>query len=385
MSKYIWLVLSLNAFSTSVAHSAEWSLTSKLDPAVKYDDNVFMSENEQGSTQYSISPTLNARRLTDSNEISLSGGYNVKRFTSISRLNRQDPFIRLNSSLQTERSTYGLGASYSQASSRNTAEDDTGDFTTESTLTTKTVSPSYRYQLTERDSLSVGVSYSERTYWTTNFGDTTSKSINSSWSHQLSERLSGGLSFYLANFQSDGQTVSSDDDNYNLSVTSTYNLSELWKLNGQVGFRKLNSHRNSSGITDTSSSTGSSFDFGANRKSELGSFSAGLSRSLSPSSSGDVNEQDRINFNWSKKITELLSTSITTSYLESTSASITGTNKRKYFNFSPAIKWQFERDFGLNLTYNYRQQKQSSVNSKVSSNAVMITLIYNWDGIRLSR
>ena len=385
MSKYIWLVLSLNAFSTSVAHSAEWSLTSKLDPAVKYDDNVFMSENEQGSIQYSISPTLTARRMTDNNKISLAGGYNVKRYTSISRLNRQDPFIRLNSSLQTERSGYDLGASYMQSSSRTSAAEDNGDFTTESTVTTKTISPSYRYQLTERDSFSVGGNYSKRVYSTTNFSDNTTKSVNSGWQHQFSERLSGGPSFSVTKYESDGLTSSTDYYNYNLDINVTYELSEIWRLNGQVGIRKLNSESNSLGIVSNSSSSGSSFNFEANRQSELGSFSAGLSRSLSPSSSGDVNEQDRINFNWSKKITELLSTSLAATYLESTSASNIGMNKRKYLNFSPSIKWQFERNFGLNFTYNYRKQKQSSVSSTVSGNSLMMTLIYNWDGIYLSR
>ncbi len=386
MHKSLWVLVCANIFTTSVAYSAEWSLTSTLNPSAKYDDNVFMSENEQSSVQYSITPTLTIKRAMETNEVSLTAGYNVQRYTSFSRLDRQDPFVRFNSSLNTERNQYGLAASYSQSSSRSTAEEDTGDFTTESTVTSETISPSYRYQLTERDSISLGGSYSTRTYSTTDFGDTETKSVNTGWQRQFSERLSGGLNLSVSNYQTDALTLSSDDNNYNVSTTVTYKLSELWQLNGSVGIRKLNSHRTDNfGVTENNSSSGSAFDFSANRTTELGSLSMGLSRSLSPSSDGNVNEQDRINANWSKKLTEQLSTNLSASYQQSTSATADSSSKRENINFSPSIKWQFERNLGLNLAYNYRQQKQSIANTNVSSNAVMMTLIYDWDGIRVSR
>lgn len=372
--------------ANGMSAAAEWSLTSKLDPSVKYDDNVFLSENEQSSVQYSISPTLIAKRSQEDSEVSLTAGYNVSRYTSISNLNRQDPFIQLNGNLKAERSQYGLAASYNQASSRSIAEQDTGDFSTESTVTSESVSPSYRYQLTERDSLSIGASYSSRTYSTSNFGDTKTKSVNSGWQHQFSERLSAGFNLAISNYQSDGLTISSDDDNYNLSTDISYNLSEIWVFGGQVGIRKLKSNRQDSlGITENSSSTGSSFNLNASRKTELDSLSMGISRSLLPTNTGDVNEQDRINLDWSRNITEHISTNLSASYLQSTSALSENSEQRDNINFSPSIKWQFERNLGLNFAYNYRQQKRSTTDTNVSSNSIMMTLIYDWDGIRVSR
>ena len=183
MYKFLWVLVCANIFIVTAAYSAEWSLTSTLDPSVKYDDNVFLSEDEQSSFQYAISPTLNVKRAMETSEISLSAGYNVQRYASLSELDRQDPFVQFNSSLSTERSQYGLAASYTQASSRDTAEADSGDFTTESSVTTKTISPTYRYQLTERDFISLGGNYSERTYSTTDFSDNKTKSVNTGWQH----------------------------------------------------------------------------------------------------------------------------------------------------------------------------------------------------------
>jgi len=384
ITRVLLIISGLNVCSVS---AAEWSLTSTLAPSFNYDDNVFMSENEQGSVQYLLSPTLSIKRALETSEIDLSVGYNINRYVSFSELDRQDPFARLNSTFSTERSNYGLAASYQQSSSRSTAEEDTGDFTTESSLTTETISPSYSYQLTERNLLSIGGSYSTRTYSTTDFSDNEIKSLNSGWQHQFSERLSGGLTASVSNYQSDGVTGTTDDDNYSLSTTMTYRLSELWQVNGQLGIRKLNSRNTDNvGFTQSNSSSGSSFNFNARRQSELGLFSVGLSRSLSPSSTGDVNEQDRFNVSWSRELTEQLSTSMSASYQQSTSAIDEGSSdERENINFSPAIKWQFDRNLGLNVGYNYRQQKESEENTNVSSNSVMATLIYDWDGIRASR
>ncbi len=60
-------------------------------------------------------------------------------------------------------------------------------------------------------------------------------------------------------------------------------------------------------------------------------------------------------------------------------------NEREYLRFSPSIKWQFERNLGLSMSYNYRQQKRSDPATDATSNAVFVTLLYDWDGLRASR
>jgi hypothetical protein len=368
------------------AQAAEWSITGTLNPSAKYDDNVFMSENETSSFQYSVSPTAIFSRKQDNNNATLNLGYDISRYRSLSSLDRQNPFVRFSSGYQTERSDWGLGAGYVKNSSRNSAVEDTGDFQTESTATTKTLSPSYQYKLTERDNVSLGGSYSKKTFSTTDFSDNKTLSLNTGWTRQFSERMSGGLNFSVSNSQSTGLLVSTDYDNYNLSTSLNYDLSELWQISGSIGVRRLNSEQMSNGgNTVENSSSGLSLDINANRKTEIGALSVGLSRSVSPSSTGDVNETDRLTFSWSRNLTERVSTSLTTSYQQTSSALENTTEKRENISFSPAISWQLERNLGLNLAYNYRQQKQSQLNSNVSSNALILSLNYDWDGLRASR
>ena len=385
--KKLYLVIALQCLTLSSLQAAEWSLTSSLNPTSKYDDNVFMSPTDkQDSFQFQIKPTLVGRYALENVEYSLDLGYSIDRYFSIAELDKENPFINLSTHYQAERSTWGLNAGYVEASTRNEAEYDTGDFTTESTVTTRSLSPSYSYKLTERDTLSVNGGYTERTYSTTDFGDNETVSLSTAWQHQVNERLSAGLNFSVSNYQSDGLSLSTDDDIYNLSSTFNYLVTELWSLNGQVGVRKLNSEQTTvSGFKEDNTSSGTSFDITARRAGELDDFSVALSRALTPSSSGEVNEQDRINFQYSRKLTETLSANVNASYQQSTSALQDSNDEREYITVSPSIKWQFERNLGLTIGYNHRQQKRSEEGTDAKSNAVFMTLLYDWDGLRTSR
>ncbi|HDY86342.1 hypothetical protein LCGC14_1175100 [marine sediment metagenome] len=386
MMKKIFLTIALQCLTLHIAQAAEWSLTSTLNPTSKYDDNVFLSDtNKQDSYQFQIKPTLVGKYALENVEYSVNLGYAIDRYLSLSYLDRENPFINFNTSHQNERSTWGLSAGYVQDSTRNDAELDTGDFRTESTITTRSISPSYSYKLTERDSLSISGGYTEKTYSTDDFSDNESVSLSTGWQHQFSERLSSGFNFSATNYQSEGTALSSDNDIYNLGATLNYQVTELWSLSGQLGMSKLNGEQTTSELKDESTSSGTSYNVTANRMGELDNFSITLFRGLTPSSTGEVNEQDRISVSYSRKLTETISASLNTSYQQTSSALQDGTNERKYLNFSPSIKWQFERNLGLSLGYNYRQQKRSNPSTDATSNAVFVTLLYDWDGLRASR
>lgn len=388
MIKYIALAVASCALIAPV-HSAEWSVTGSINPSTQYNDNLLLSEEETSSFQNSVSPTAVFTREQDDNNASLSLGYVIDRFTSLSYLDAQRPFIRFNSGVQNDRSSWGLAASYVENSSRNLAAGDTGNFTTESTVSTETISPSYSYKLTERDNLSVSGSYTQRTFSTADFSDNEVLSINTAWKHQFTERFNGGLNISVSNFQATSLTGSetiTDDDSYNVSGSINYDYSEIWKIGGKVGMRMLNSQQtNNFGLTETNSSSGLALDINAIRNTELDTMSFAVSRNLVPSSVGEVNEVDRISFSWSRQLTETMSASLSSNYLQTTSAINENREKRENLDFSPAINWQFARNLGINLAYSYRQQKQSVLNTDISSNSLSLSLNYNWDGLRASR
>ncbi|PHS29815.1 MAG: hypothetical protein COA95_11050 [Methylophaga sp.] len=336
---------------------------------------------------YALTPTLVLNRAVENMQTSVSVGYQIDRYSSLSSDNdTETPFIRFNSTYNTVRSQYGLSASYIEATSRSTALEDTGDFSTQSINRTRSISPSYSYQLTERDTLSLSGSYRERLSSTTSFSDTETKSVTAGWQRQFSERLNAGLNGTFSNYKSEGIALSTDDDSYNLSTSFTYNWSELWDITGSVGVRTLNSERTTivTGINDSDRSVGSTFGFSAIRTDDINTYALDASRDLSPSGTGDVNETARISASWAHHISERLSANVLASYQKSTSALDDSNEKRENINFSPSVSWQLERNLNINFKYTYRKQTQES-GSSADSNAVSVTLNYDWDGIRVSR
>jgi hypothetical protein len=375
----------------SSVQAAEWSLTGRLDPTVQYDDNVFMSgTDEESGTRYTMTPTATISRATESSNASLDLGYRLENWSSVNIDNSENPFANFNGSYYNERSEYGLALAYVEDTTRETAADDSGNFRAQGTITTKTIAPYYNYQLTERDTLSFNASYSEREYDINTFNDNELKFIETAWWHLYTERLSGGLSVGVYNYQADSSltSFSVEHDNYNFLALLAYQLTELWQLDGRAGIRRLESElTNDFGFKEDNTASGTSYAFTATRENEIDTLVLGVSQELNPNSDGSVDEQQRAHVNWSRNLSETLTANIFATYLESESESRDILKQeRKYYEFSPSIIWNFEENLGLEFGYRYRKQDRDGIlSTDADSNSAFVALRYDWDGIRASR
>jgi predicted porin len=380
------LKLKLTALVIALTHalpvfSAQWTLKPILNPSVEYDDNISMSPSDkEGSFKFSIRPTLLGSYQTETSLISLSTGYTVERYSSDTRSTEDNPFFQLNSNKSFERSSLGLNYSFREAASRDTAAEDTGDFSSRTVITTHSISPSYSYSVSEIDSISINFGYTQREYSTDEFRDNETKSVSTSWQRQFSERLNGYTSLSYSNYQSGDSDTGTKNDNYNVSVGANYELSERWSLRGNIGIRYLDTKTG----TVSSSNSGSSFDLTAAHQSELGSISFSALRGISPSSTGDVNQQDRLSVNWTRRLNERLSLGISSRYIETTSATESSNNKRENFNISPNLTWNITPKASLKFDYRYRQQKRTN-QATAEGNSVNLSFTYDWQGYRISR
>lgn len=379
--------------STSIV-AAEYILGASFSPTFSYDDNVLLNEDEEGSFKTQIQPTLLLTRVTETSSLSFSSGLRVERYTELKDLDREDPFAKLSTQWNTERSVYGFSAQYSERAQREIADEDTGDFASNATVESINLTPTYSYQLTEKDSIYGTYNYSERSYSDSgsandllgrnNFNDNTTHSLTGGWQHSITERLTGGLALTYANYESTGNQKS-EYDTYNFAVTSSYLLTEKWSLSGQVGYRTLeNEITLPLGPTLKDESSGTLFSLISSYNGERNTFNFSLARSLNPSGEGVVNEQDKIGLSWSRTITETLSFNLNTSYQETQTADSINTTDRKFLQFSPSVAWRLQEDFKLSLGYRYREQKGTSVDP-VDSNMVYLTIGYDWNGLRFSR
>ena len=177
----------------------------------------------------------------------------------------------------------------------------------------------------------------------------------------------------------------SEYDTYNVSVTSSYLLSEKWTISGQFGYRSLeNEITPIVGPTVTDKSTGTLFDLASKYTGEINNVALSISRSLTPSGEGNVNERDRVSLTWDRKLSEVLTFNIMTAYQESQSVDQFTTTDREYFEFAPSMTWKLQEQLNLRFGYQYRERK-SLDSGAIDSNMVFLTVGYDWDGLRYSR
>jgi hypothetical protein len=363
---------------SNVVSAAQVSWTPIFNPTLEYDDNVLMrDDNKEGSFIFSVQPTINAEYKTETFSLGTQFGYKFARYNQLSRLNESEPFIQINSIKTDARSTLQLNLAYSEDLSRNTASEDSGNFDSDTLITARSVTPSYSYNLTERDTVSLSASYSDREYSTNEFSDNNTKSLSASWNRNVTERLMLGLASTATFYQSGTNTLGTENDIYGLSLTSEYALSESWLLSGQAGINYIDSTSKTLARPTNTSNTGSIFNISINRKLQTQTLSIDISRSLNPSSSGEVNKQDVFQTRWTKTLNEKLSFSLAGSYLETTDAFGNESNKREYISIQPSFNWNFAENTTIKLSYSYKQQ-QDNLSSKAESNSVLFGIKHDF-------
>lgn len=395
MIKYIPLLLPM--LLSNNASAAEWVFNAQADPKFKYDDNELLREDELDDFSLNIDPTLSLTRSLENSTSEIRLGYRISRYQDLKELDKENPFASFNTTYATERSTYGLKLDYAERESRDIAEEDTADFSNISTTITKSISPSFSYRLTELDTISTSLSYQTRKQSddssnsnsilgsSSNLTDNETASLNLAWQHQYTERLNGGLSFTYVNYQAESDRLDNQYDSYSLGLTSEYQLSELWSVNGLLGARYLDSENSPVIGPETSDqSTGLDYSISTTREDELNSYTLSASRSLTPSSEGDVNEQDAYTITYRRNFTEKLTGNLSASYRKYSSADDLDSTETKYFDFSPSLSWKLDEDWSLVFGYRYRSVDESD-GKNVDGNALTFNIDYNWNGIRFSR
>jgi hypothetical protein len=384
MSSKVLLTI-IGIFFISITHAAEWAIKPQLTPIIEYDDNVFLrSTNEEADFKFSAKPSIELSYAEADQDLVFNLGYSIEQYHQLSELDEENPFFGLKASKRTELSTWGVEVEYTETASRNTAIENTGNFSSTSVVTTRGISPSYQYSISERDSLGISFDYTQREYSTNEFNDNENKTISSSWHHQFNERLSSNLDLSYSLYESGTSFTGTKNNTFNISLGSSYLISERWSIQGRVGVRQLESERFTEGLKSTNSTSGSSFNISANYYGEINTFNVSAAQSLNPSSSGDVNEQLSYSASWDRNLSETMSFILGVGYRETVSASEISSNKRENISFNSTLVKNLSEQASLSFNYEYREQKVTSEQA-ASSNAISITFNYNFDVFQVSR
>lgn len=396
VNRMIHLVMAgLLLLGSNVAYAAEWSVKGNVAQSLGYDDNVRMSPtNSQGSFEYKIIPTIRFQHKTESTEVTGNASYGTQVYTDIPALDQDIQKYGVKGLYKTERIDWGMGFDYSVLPTRNTANDDSGDFNTVSSNTTWALNPSLRYKLSEIDSLVFTPSYRETTFQSTtasNFRNSETKSVSMAWQRQWTELYSSSLSAFYSNFESERGSVTQEPapstfNSTGINFSNSYTWTESWQLTGAVGVRYTESNNPQQGIN--TSSFGFLANAGVNYNAENYTTALTFSRGLIPSNFGQLQEQTGVNWHFTYRIDERLTTSLDTGYQNSTLVNEDSSIKRDNLLVQPAVNWMLTPDWKLTGSYRFRTQdinRSANAVTTSDSNMFMLSINYNWPGLNLSR
>lgn len=410
MFRFLLPLVGMSILFPVISQGAEWSLTGNVNQSLSYDDNVLMRVNPQGSFMYRVIPTLTFQHQTDVSEIHARALYGTQVYTDLEGFDQDIQNYGLGGKYKTENFDWGLNSNFSITPTRNTAVQNSGIFNNNSNSNTWSVSPFISYKIDELNSLTLTPSYSETTYTSSNstttnpsivnsnFRNNNTFNVNLAWQRLWTERYSSGLSLFYSRFDSQqqqgvngGTAFASNFDSVGINFSNSYLWSEKWKLIGNIGTR----HTESKNGTTTNSSFGFLMDAGVNYTGEK--FTSGLhfNRSLVPSSIGQLQEQTSVGLNFNYQFIERLSGSFNANYQESSFVTSGTSSTRKNIVIQPSLTWQMSPEWTLGGSYRYRLQDGLFTNNNnpnavdpnavAESNLFMLTINYNWQGLRISR
>jgi len=400
------LVLTCIAFGKDVA-AAEWALKGSLEQGLQYNDNIAFSSIQKDSVVgYLLKPSLEATRKTGVLDLGFEGQGDIRRYDN-SHWDCDNYKLSSNNGYHTNRSVFNLDGGYSASCSYAQQIEDTGLLTPNNQSKSYYVTPSWTWQWTPRDQLVLNTSYSKTSYSNPvggvasidglNLRGNETYKVSLGGSHEWNQRLSLNEKLLFSNIQYTSSNTSAQNL-FGFQLGANYEINHLWSASVSGGPLWVDSQQDSNGATagqNSSSSLGSVADISLKYKDELTQFSTGFTNSVGPSAIGQTLQTSSIFANYSYRLTQHLLLDLRSNYRRSESFNNISASQfnRNYYTVIPGVAWELAKDWQLKGSYAYSSQDfqqdnndfQNLTDGSMDSNAVMFSLGYSWDGIRISR
>ena len=234
------------------------------------------------------------------------------------------------------------------------------------------------FRVTEKDELGISLGYRERDYDADDFSDNENETVGVNWQHKVDEVLSTTANISASQYSADRPNINSTETDYEkITVGFIYQYSESLNINGSTGYFQSDSRKRIfSGpavVIVDSDNSGLLFNLSLGYSQESNDWSLSLSRSLYPSSQGDVEERDSIGIGFEHRFTTRSSTGINVSWYDTNSI----TEDRESINISPYYHYRLTEKMTLRTSYVFRRFDRQSA-EEVESNRMKLGLRYSF-------
>jgi len=383
LGKIAVILVTLGTMSLNQAFAEQWYVKPSISAGVTSSDNLRLNTaNEISETGYTISPSVEIGTKSEISSITLGVSGSSTRYSGGGINDSDNLRINLGMNRKSERSQMGLNLSFAQLSALTSEQEDSGLLVPGRESDRVTVRPSFSYSLSQKQSVQFSLGHSSLDYdsGAASLVGYTNNDVSGTYSYQASPKNTYTFSVTGSSYESDNSVTESDS--VGLSIGVNHSFSETINGSANIGGRKT--ENTTSGIeTDN---TGTTFNLSLNKKSIKTTYSASLSRSVSPSSVGQVNESDRFGLSLTHQYSKKISMGLNLNHIQNKSAlnAVTATD-RKYSSLSPSLNWRLTEKMNLNFVYQYSKQKFDSATSEADSNVFKINFRYLWNPIQINK
>jgi hypothetical protein len=418
-ARSLGLVVVACCFAGKDSAAAEWGVTGKLGQQFQYNDNIALTTTRKSSVVgYLLNPAFQASRKTENLDLVLDGLADIRRYSD-SIWDCDNFNLAAHGEYRTRRSIFNLNGEYGVSCSYATQLADTGLIVPNTESETYRLAPSWTWQWTARDQLILDATYSRISYSNSQngiaSGDDSSVIFNGNdtytvglgGKHQWDRHLSLNGKLYFSHIQYTGVNASTQNL-FGFQLGGNYKIARFWTIDAYGGPVWVDTQDDDSSAVSSSGSSsvsvGSNVNINLNYDGPSGKLSLGYYNTVNPSAIGQTLQAQSFFANYSYYLTRHLTVDFSGNYDQSESTgggSIDNAGSqfdRTYFTLATGITWSLTKHWQLRGSYAYSwqdyQQAQGLQNlegitnlnvGSSESNAVMLSLSYSWDGIRLSR
>lgn len=371
--------LALAAGSTA---AQQWQIRPNASLELRYDDNVRLTtKDKENSFVSNARAAVRAVHSTENSNIGLAAGLRLTRYSDAMDLDNTSGFLGLDSAYTGERNRFGLNASFDTQSTL-TSEAATSGLTQINKQRYRfVVRPSWTYQISERSSFDLDLSYMDVIYEDTDLTplfDYRLGNLTLGGSYRLTERA--GLNGRLDYGRYEAQQVGTEYDNVGAQLGADYLITETLSLEFLFGLRRTEAaFADPRGLRITQDSTDPIYTLNLAKRFEArGSLNLQAIRELIPSGTGEVLDTTVLSLRIDYPFTERWRFGLDArGYRNRQPGGEPSLTNRKYATATLRMAYALSPSWNLRAGYRHRWQKRNNLPDGAHSNAVFLTL--SWD------
>jgi hypothetical protein len=351
--KYIYqLVLLGLALSPNQADALVLLQQATVATDVEYDSNTGLtSSNEQSVWRYTVSPKYAVSAVDDRTKWFATAGLNLQQSSNNAVSgSRQDPAVSAGWEYQFEKSTLNITADYTKSSSRLNEFITSGIVDKDGSLTSKSISASWGTQRSDRLGLSVASQYLKTDYNSSVFTNSTTKSISTSLTYELNDKVKPFIQVGVAQLNSARATARSTISKTYL-LGSTFDIKPQLKMSVSLGLNQQQIAGNG-WVANTT----------LNYIEEKYLVRAILSRNVAPSGLGDFQKTNNLTLNYSYELSD--KARVGTDFIWNMNGATNGSETRQltgWYSKELSDFWQFKLSLNLKDLKNNSQSANASI------------------------